>query len=162
VVAILSGGNIDPMLLLRVIEHGLVSAGRFLRLAVRTGDQPGELARLCEAMAGRKINMILSAVTDGDRGTVAFVVDDERAARTALDDAGIDFRERPAITVRMDNLPGTGAEAFRRLADAGVNLELLLPVQVSQEEFFAVLCVDDAESAHAALRDYVVGGRDVS
>jgi threonine dehydratase len=29
VVAILSGGNIDPMLLLRVIEHGLTSAGRF-------------------------------------------------------------------------------------------------------------------------------------
>ena len=37
-----AGGNIDPMLLLRVIEHGLVSAGRFLRLSVRTGDQPGE------------------------------------------------------------------------------------------------------------------------
>ncbi len=46
VVAILSGGNIDPMLLLRVIEHGLASAGRFLRLSVRCGDRPGELARL--------------------------------------------------------------------------------------------------------------------
>ena len=46
VVAVLSGGNIDPMLLLRVIEHGLASAGRFLRLPVRCGDRPGELARL--------------------------------------------------------------------------------------------------------------------
>ena len=44
--AILSGGNIDPMLLLRVIEHGLASAGRFLRLTVRCADRPGELARL--------------------------------------------------------------------------------------------------------------------
>jgi threonine dehydratase len=58
VVAILSGGNIDPMLLLRVIEHGLVSAGRFLRLAVRTGDQPGELARLLAQIAGQRANIV--------------------------------------------------------------------------------------------------------
>jgi len=111
-------------------------------------------------MAARKINMLLCAVSEGDRGTVAFLVDDERAAGTALHDAGFDFLERPAITVRMDHLPGEGAAAFRRLADAGVNLELLLPVQVSKEEFFAVLCVDDVDSARAALRDYVVGERD--
>ena len=58
VVAILSGGNIDPMLLLRVIEHGLVSAGRFLRLSVRTGDQPGELARLLAQIAERRANIV--------------------------------------------------------------------------------------------------------
>ncbi|GIE52257.1 threonine ammonia-lyase [Amorphoplanes nipponensis] len=58
IVAILSGGNIDPMLLLRVIEHGLVSAGRFLRLAVRTGDQPGELARLLAEIAQQRANIV--------------------------------------------------------------------------------------------------------
>ena len=58
VVAILSGGNIDPMLLLRVIEHGLASAGRFLRLAVRTGDRPGELARLLAEIAGQRANVV--------------------------------------------------------------------------------------------------------
>jgi threonine dehydratase len=58
VVAILSGGNIDPMLLLRVIEHGLASAGRFLRLSVRTGDQPGELARLLGQIAETRANIV--------------------------------------------------------------------------------------------------------
>ncbi|HEU4346165.1 MAG TPA: threonine ammonia-lyase [Actinoplanes sp.] len=58
VVAILSGGNIDPMLLLRVIEHGLVSAGRFLRLSVRCGDQPGELARLLARIAEHRANIV--------------------------------------------------------------------------------------------------------
>ena len=58
VVAILSGGNIDPMLLLRVIEHGLASAGRFLRLAVRCGDRPGELARLLTAIAEQRANVV--------------------------------------------------------------------------------------------------------
>ncbi|GIE95905.1 threonine ammonia-lyase [Paractinoplanes rishiriensis] len=58
VVAVLSGGNIDPMLLLRVIEHGLASAGRFLRLAVRCGDRPGELARLLAEIAEQRANVV--------------------------------------------------------------------------------------------------------
>ncbi|MBG0563168.1 threonine ammonia-lyase [Actinoplanes aureus] len=58
VVAILSGGNIDPMLLLRVIEHGLASAGRFLRLAVRCTDRPGQLARLLREIAEQRANIV--------------------------------------------------------------------------------------------------------
>ncbi|BCJ52147.1 threonine ammonia-lyase [Actinoplanes sp. NBRC 14428] len=58
VVAILSGGNIDPMLLMRVIEHGLASAGRFLRLSVQTEDQPGELARLLTQIAEHRANIV--------------------------------------------------------------------------------------------------------
>ena len=58
VVAILSGGNIDTMLLLRVIEHGLASAGRFLRLSVRCADQPGELARLLAGIADVRANIV--------------------------------------------------------------------------------------------------------
>jgi threonine dehydratase len=58
VVAILSGGNIDPMLLLRVIEHGLAAAGRFLRLSVRCGDQPGQLARLLGEIAAQRANVV--------------------------------------------------------------------------------------------------------
>jgi hypothetical protein len=121
---------------------------------VQLGDRPGELARLCEAMA---THIVLSAIAHGDKGSIAFVVDDERVARTALQDAGIEFVERPALTVRMENVPGAGATSFRRLADAGVNLDLLLPVQVSREEFFAVVCVDDVDAARAALGPYVVG-----
>jgi hypothetical protein len=124
---------------------------------VRMADQPGELARLCEVMAGREINIVLCAIAEGDSGSIAFVVDDERLARTALEDAGIEFTERPALTVRMQNVPGAGADSFRRLAEAGVNLDVLLPVQVSREEFFAVVCVDDPQAARAALGEQVVG-----
>jgi hypothetical protein len=121
-------------------------------------SRPGELARLCEAMFARDVNIVLCALAQGDSGTVAFVVDDEANARTALTGAGIDYTERPALTVRMENVPGAGAAAFRRLANAGVNLELLLPVRVSNDEFFAVICVDDVERARTALGDQVVGG----
>jgi threonine dehydratase len=46
VVAVLSGGNIDPLLLLRVLRHGMATAGRFLSFRVRIPDRPGHLARL--------------------------------------------------------------------------------------------------------------------
>lgn len=51
IVAVLSGGNIDPLLLLRVLRHGLASAGRYLSVRVRLGDRPGALARLLAAVA---------------------------------------------------------------------------------------------------------------
>ena len=129
---------------------------------VQLENRPGELSRLCAVMAARKVNIVLSAIAHGGRGTVAFVVDDEHEARTALQDAAIEFDERPALTVRMENMPGAGAATFRRLAEAGVNLDLLLPVQVSKGEFFAVVCVDDMPAARTALRDQLVGEEDGS
>ena len=46
VVVVLSGGNIDPLLLLRVLRHGMAAAVRYLSLRCRIPDRPGELARL--------------------------------------------------------------------------------------------------------------------
>ncbi|MEU8296746.1 threonine ammonia-lyase [Micromonospora sp. NPDC048909] len=58
VVAVLSGGNIDPLLLLRVIEHGLAAAGRYLRLTVRCSDRPGQLASLLGEIAEHRANVV--------------------------------------------------------------------------------------------------------
>ena len=58
VVAVLSGGNIDPLLLSKVIRHGLLAAGRFLALRVRIPDRPGELARLLSVLAGSAANVL--------------------------------------------------------------------------------------------------------
>ncbi len=57
-VAVLSGGNIDPILMLRMIEHGLIAAGRYLSFTVRCPDRPGELARLLAAIAGHGANVV--------------------------------------------------------------------------------------------------------
>jgi hypothetical protein len=123
---------------------------------VELENKPGELARLCEAMADNKINLVLAAMALGDDGTVAFVADDEAAAQAALEDAGLEYAMRPALTIRMENQPGAGAMAFRMLAEAGVNADLLLPIRVSDELFFAVICVDDERKARDALGDQVV------
>lgn len=57
-VAVLSGGNIDPLLLLRLIEHGLSASGRFLRFTVRCADRPGVLASMLGLIAERGGNII--------------------------------------------------------------------------------------------------------
>jgi len=58
VVIVLSGGNIDPLLLSKVIRHGLIAAGRFLSLRVRVPDRPGELARLLAVLAASGANVL--------------------------------------------------------------------------------------------------------
>ena len=119
-------------------------------------NQPGELARLCEALAGRGINLVLSAAARGDQGTLVFIADDEASAETVLQEADIGYTMRPALTIRMENQPGAGAATFRKLANAGVNVGLLLPVRVSDDLFFAVICVDDADKARRALGAQVI------
>ncbi|MBU4337195.1 MAG: threonine ammonia-lyase [Actinobacteria bacterium] len=58
VVVVLSGGNVDPLVLQRVIRHGLASSGRFLQLRVRVPDQPGALAGLLSALAAFGVNVM--------------------------------------------------------------------------------------------------------
>ncbi len=58
VVAVLSGGNIDPLLLLRVIRHGLIAAGRYLSFTLRVPDRPGELAKLLGVLAETAANVL--------------------------------------------------------------------------------------------------------
>ena len=123
---------------------------------VELDNSPGELARLSEAMASSGVNLLLCATTHGNSGTVAFIADDEAAAQAVLDGAGTGYRLRPALTVRMENLPGAAAATFRKLADAGVNVELLVPVRISDEEFLAVICADDAAAAERALGHQVI------
>ncbi|HEV7888867.1 MAG TPA: threonine ammonia-lyase [Acidimicrobiales bacterium] len=57
-VAVLSGGNVDPLLLIKLIDHGLSAAGRYLRLRIILGDQPGALAAVTEAVAKMGLNVL--------------------------------------------------------------------------------------------------------
>jgi threonine dehydratase len=56
--ALLSGGNIDPTLLVSVVRHGLTRAGRYLVLRTRVLDRPGELLKLLDLVAAERANII--------------------------------------------------------------------------------------------------------
>ena len=57
-VAILSGGNIDPLLMQRVISHGLAASDRYLTISIMLPDRPGQLARTAELVAEANANVV--------------------------------------------------------------------------------------------------------
>jgi threonine dehydratase len=58
VVAVLSGGNIDPLLLTKLLRHGLAAAGRYLSFGCRLPDRPGALATLLGELADLGANVL--------------------------------------------------------------------------------------------------------
>ncbi|WP_324650706.1 threonine ammonia-lyase [Georgenia sp. H159] len=58
VAVILSGGNVDTLVLYRILRHGLVAAGRYLQMEVRVPDQPGSLAGLLGVLAETGSNVV--------------------------------------------------------------------------------------------------------
>ncbi|MDQ6614765.1 MAG: threonine ammonia-lyase [Actinomycetota bacterium] len=57
-VAVLSGGNIDPLLLIKMVDHGLSAAGRYLVFRAVLDDRPGALAGLTATLAGMGLNVL--------------------------------------------------------------------------------------------------------
>ena len=96
-------------------------------LTIGLVDRPGTLAQASDALgrAGVNIEGACGLVVDG-RGVYHVLVADAERARRALIDAGFEIQaERPVAVLPVDNRPGEAARLLRRIADAGVNLELL-------------------------------------
>ncbi|MER6631696.1 threonine ammonia-lyase [Streptomyces sp. NPDC000987] len=58
VVAVLSGGNVDPLLMQRVLRHGMAAQGRYLAVRLRLTDRPGALATLLGALSVVDANVL--------------------------------------------------------------------------------------------------------
>jgi threonine dehydratase len=58
VVAVLSGGNVDPVLMQRVLRHGMAAQGRYLAVRLRLTDRPGALATLLGVMSTVDANVL--------------------------------------------------------------------------------------------------------
>jgi threonine dehydratase len=70
-VAVLSGGNVDINMIARVVEHGLMQAGRYYNLTVGLDDKPGQLALLSELISRTGANVL---VVDHHRFGIALPV----------------------------------------------------------------------------------------
>jgi hypothetical protein len=121
---------------------------------VEAANKPGEFARHTEAIAKRGINLSSAICLGmGDRGAGAFLAADEAGLRAALNDGGFGYREVPVVTARLRDQPGTAMEAARRLADAGVNIDLFAPVDSEGGDVIAAIGVDNVNEAQKALGD---------
>ncbi|MGH9247594.1 MAG: ACT domain-containing protein [Acidimicrobiales bacterium] len=95
-------------------------------LAVTVEDKPGELASLGEAAgrAGINIDGVCCFPCEG-RFVVHLLVDDAGATRRAIESAGYtSIEEREVVVVDLEDRPGALGETTRKVADAGVNIDL--------------------------------------
>ena len=122
-------------------------------LAIELCDGPGTLAAMGEALgaAGVSIEGGGAWVVDG-RGAAHFLFADGEAARAALEAAGIRVHAvREVIVQRLrQSEPGQLGKLARRMADAGVNIEVLY----SDHDNQLVLVVDELEKARGVARDW--------
>lgn len=120
-------------------------------LTIELESKPGALARVGEAMANAGINCNGAlAVTLQDASPIHLLVDDAESAKAVLAEAGIPVSaERPVLLVDIVNRSGELGEASRKLADAGVNIELFYLTANSK----MVFGVDDFEAGKVALGD---------
>jgi threonine dehydratase len=90
VVAVVSGGNIDPVLLIKVVQHGMAAGGRYLSLRLVVPDRPGSLAAVLAELAAVGANVLevehQRTATRLDVGEVeVFVVVETRGPEHAAD-----------------------------------------------------------------------------
>jgi hypothetical protein len=120
-------------------------------VSVILDDRPGELARLGEATGGAGVNVegVCCLATGSGTVTVHILVEDVTGTRSALENAGLNVSdERDVIVVDVEDRPGTMAQVARKLADAGVNIEL---AYAAFDGVRLVLGVDDFEKAREAV-----------
>ena len=124
---------------------------------VATEDRPGEIARIGDAMGTARVNMAgIAGLTGEGAGLIGILVSDEAGARGALRTAGIEARELEVIRIATADEPGALGKAARKLASAGVNIELILSTGISHGKSGVVLAVSDARRARTLLGDLVV------
>jgi len=122
-------------------------------------DRAGGLAEIAEAVAERGINItMVSAITSGGSAMLVMTTNDEASTRVALDHLRWGYREVELLPVTIEDIPGALADVARRLADADVNIELVLPVSAARDGSHMTLAL--ATSDDAATREvlgYLVG-----
>jgi hypothetical protein len=122
-------------------------------LTIELDDRPGALAEMGEALgrAGVSIEGGGAWVVDG-RGIAHFLFTDGSAARKALEQVGIRvLAERDVVVQRLKQaVPGQLGQLTRRMAEAGVNIEVLY----SDHDHQLILVVDEVEKGRSVAAQW--------
>jgi hypothetical protein len=126
---------------------------------VKLENRIGALADLGEALGERGINIsgVAGTTWNGD-GAIALITNDDAGARSVLEDRDITYRDVEIVSAGLEDKPGTLGAAARRLADRGVNIELIMPTGMQGSRITVAIGVDDAAGAREALGELAATG----
>lgn len=126
---------------------------------VRLDNQPGSLADLAQAIGEKGVNISgIAATTWEATGAIGLVTNDDAGTRRVLEERGLDYRDCELVSVSLEDRPGALGDVARRLAERGVNIDLVLPTGTSGQKVTVALGVDDPSGAREALGDMVATG----
>jgi hypothetical protein len=121
------------------------------QLVVSLESKPGVLAKLARTLAEASVNMTaLCAPETADRGKIRLLVSDVARAKEALKTAQYRFSEEQALTVILENRPGTFAGLAEKLAQARINIKCAYVTGEGGNQF-VVLSVSNADKAEEVL-----------
>ena len=118
-------------------------------LTVILEDRPGTIADLGEALgkAGINIDAVCGMPCEG-RGVIHVIVEDAVEARRVLEGGSFQVTdEREVLILEVENRPGSLGEIARKIANAGVNIDLLYIASNNR----LVVGVDNLEGARAVV-----------
>ncbi len=126
---------------------------RTTQLVLSLASKPGVLAQVAStlAQAGVNITAICAGEATGGRGKIRLLVDNPARATEALKAAKLRVGEEEALTVTLDNRPGSLAEVAERLGRARVNVKCAYATTQGGGPALVVLSVSNAAKAQAAL-----------
>ncbi len=118
-------------------------------LTVRLINRPGTLAQASDALGRAGVNIEgACGFICGDQAVYHVLVEDLERARRALIDSGFEIQdERQVAMTPVENRPGAAAALLRRVADAGLNVDLIYTTGDGR----LVLGGDDAPGLRRAL-----------
>ncbi|HEY0671839.1 MAG TPA: hypothetical protein VGD27_06215 [Longimicrobiales bacterium] len=119
-------------------------------LAIRLPNRPGALAEMGEALGRAQVSIEGGgAFALGGHGIAHFLFHDGAAAQATLQAAGIEVIRASEVLVHRlkQEVPGQLGQLTRRMAEAGVNIEVLY----SDHDHRMILVVDDVEKARSIL-----------
>ena len=115
-------------------------------------DRPGSIAAVAEALAMKGISITsLAGIASRGAGSAAILTNDEAGTRKALADGRFTVREVEVVPHAIEDRAGAFAEVARKLADAGVNLEAVLPTGMSGGKVSIAFATTQAAKAREAL-----------
>lgn len=117
-------------------------------LTIHLENRVGALAELGEALGNAGVNIEgMAAATDLDEGHVHILVEDEAAAKAALEGTAMHVHGgREVLLLDLKNEPGEWGKAARKLAEAGVNIDMIYVASGNR----LVVGADDMENARRA------------
>ena len=121
------------------------------QLVLSLESKPGVLAKLTRTLARAGVNMTaLCAPETAGRGKIRLLVSDVARAREALKAEKYRFSEEPAVTVLLENRPGTFAEIVEKLTQARINIKNAYVAGEGGNQL-VVLSVANADKAEQVL-----------